>query len=129
MGAPRYPAKAYDGEGRHTGPGLWLTVIHETNRLCIEAGREPMFDGPESTGDWWAGGYVEEYAEARVLHRDKGPDGDYTNVSIHGKTPEAEALLDEAARNVESPHIKDIRDPTVRAALRAKVAARTNADA
>lgn len=122
MGAPRYPAKAYDANGRHIGPGLWLTVIHEANRLCIEAGRERMFDEPTSTGDWWAGGYVEEYPEARVLHRDRGPDGDYSNVSIHGKTPEAEALLDEAANNVESPHIKDIRDPTIRARVAKLVA-------
>ena len=125
MGAPRYPAKAYDSSGRHIGPGLWLTVIHEANRLRLEAGMEPMFDGPTSTGDWWAGGYVEEYPEARVLHRDRGPDGDYTNVSIHGKTPEAEALLDEAAHNVESPHIKDIRNPVIRERVRKLVAERS----
>lgn len=114
MGAPRYPAKAYDANGRHIGPGLWLTVIHEANRLRKAAGLEPMFDNPTSTGDWWAGGWAEEYPEARVLHRDKGPDGHYTNVSIHGKTPEAEALLDEAANNVERHYIKDVRSPTVR---------------
>lgn len=78
----RYPAKAYDADGNHTGPGPWLGVIHAANRIDPD-----LFGEPESTGPWWAGGYVEEYAHARVLHRDDD------TVSIHGKTDHGEAVL------------------------------------
>jgi hypothetical protein len=65
----RAPAKAFDAQGRHTGPGEWLTFIHAMNRAAKEANLPMLFGTPDSTGDWWAGGYVEEYFDARVLHR------------------------------------------------------------
>lgn len=89
----RYPAKRYV-DGKHVGPGPWLDLIHEANRLCEEAGRPLMFTAPISTGDWWAGGWVEEYPEARVLHRED------ESVSIVPRTHNAAALLTDAARNL-----------------------------
>ena len=87
----RSNGKAYDANGKHTGPGEWLTVIHTANRIAKDEGQEPLFDSPESTGDWWAGGYVEEYPEARVLHRDD------ESVSVTSKTPRAADLIHRAA--------------------------------
>lgn len=59
----------------------WLPVIHEANRV------DAIFGRPESTGPWWAGGTVEEYEHARVLHRGDG------SVSITSKTEHGERVL------------------------------------
>lgn len=93
--AIRTPGKAYDDQGRHTGPGEWLRLIHEANRVCKDHGLEPLFDSPESSGDWWAGGYVEEYPDARVLHRDD------ESVSVVSKTPLGAQVLALAAEALE----------------------------
>lgn len=45
----------------------WLAVIHEANQITEEAGERPMFAGPISSGPWWAGGFVEEYPDARAI--------------------------------------------------------------
>jgi hypothetical protein len=87
----RSPGKAYDAQGNHTGPGQWLTVIRTANGIAKDQGQEPLFDSPESTGDWWAGGYVEEYPDARVLHREDG------SVSVISKTPRGADLIKRAA--------------------------------
>lgn len=87
----RSAGKAYDANGKHTGPGEWLTVIREANGLAKDEGGEIIFDSPESTGDWWAGGYVEEYPDARVLHRDD------ESVSVISKTPRGADLITRAA--------------------------------
>lgn len=63
----RSEAKRYNAQGVHTGPGEWLDLIREANG--VEA---KFFDAPESSGPWWAGGSVEEYADARVIHREDG---------------------------------------------------------
>lgn len=86
----RYPAKAYDGAGNHTGPGRWLALVHEANRV-----EESFFDSPDSTGDWWAGGWVEEYPHARVLHRTD------ESVSVIAKDDHGAKVLAEAAHNIE----------------------------
>lgn len=85
----RTDGKAFNAAGEHTGPGEWLTVIHEVNRLA-----PGTFGAPDSLGPWWAGGSVEEYQDARVIHR---PDG---TVSIVSKTPRGAGLLSEAAANL-----------------------------
>ena len=82
----RTPAKAYDGTGKHTGPGPWLSVIREACRLA-----PGMFGAPDSLGPWWAGGHVEEYEDARVIHR---PD---ESVSIVSKTERGAEVLASAA--------------------------------
>jgi hypothetical protein len=97
----RSAAKAYNDQGEHTGPGDWLTVIHEVNRIAQEEGivgpkvyadgKAPIFGSPDSTGDWWAGGYVEEYPDARVLHREDD------SVSIFSKTDRGADLIRRAA--------------------------------
>jgi hypothetical protein len=81
----RHPARAHDAEGKHIGPGPWLTLIRICNELAPET-----FGAPTSTGPWWAGGSVEEYPTMRVLHREDD------TVSIHGKTEAATALLERA---------------------------------
>jgi hypothetical protein len=40
----------------------WLALIRECNRH-----KPAIFGRPESQGPWWSGGYVEEYADARVI--------------------------------------------------------------
>lgn len=87
----RYPARKYDRAGEHIGPGMWLDVIH-----CANALEHGMFGEPLSTGPWWAGGYVEEYEAARVLHRDQDEEGNSTSVSIIPKTPHAADILAKA---------------------------------
>ena len=89
----RSNAKAFDAQGKHIGPGEWLDVIHEVNRLAVEEGRTKLFLTPDSTGDWWAGGYVEEYKDARVLHRED------ESVSVISKTALGARLIRQAAKN------------------------------
>jgi hypothetical protein len=83
----RTPGKAYDAAGKHTGPGEWLTVIHEVNRIA-----PGTFGEPQSAGPWWAGGWAEEYADARVLHREDG------SVSLVSKTDRGAELAQAAGR-------------------------------
>jgi len=85
----RTAAKRFDDNGKHTGPGEWLDVIHQANRIKAD-----MFGQPYHTGPWWAGGYVEEYPDARVLMR-----GD-ESVSIFSKTDDGEAVLRQAAADL-----------------------------
>jgi hypothetical protein len=81
----RTPGKAYDSAGKHTGPGPWLSVIHEANRIT------PGMFGEPDISPWWAGGEVEEYKDARVIHR---PDG---SVSVVSKTEHGAEVLATAA--------------------------------
>ena len=88
----RGPAKGFR-DGKHIGPGPWLDVIHECNRIHHEryptSVTEP-FGSPESTGPWWPGSYVEEYHSFRVLMSEDD------TVSIHSKTEVAGKMLAEA---------------------------------
>lgn len=69
------------------GP-TWLDFIH----ACNDA-RPGTFGAPiaAESGSWWAGGEVEEYPTARVLHRADG------SVSIVGKTADGDAAIEAAA--------------------------------
>lgn len=71
----------------------WLNLIHEANSVAGERGhgKMAMFGAPDFLGEWWAGGSVEEYEHARVLHR-----GDET-VSVVSKTDFGAEMLTEAA--------------------------------
>ena len=78
----------------------WLKVIWACNDISREwspTGGDDlstrMFGAPE-IGPWWAGGTVEEYPDARVIHR-----GDET-VSIVGKTERGDAALARAAASL-----------------------------
>jgi hypothetical protein len=59
----RTSARNADG----TDVGEWLQVVREANG--IEPG---VFGSPTHTGPWWAGGSVEDYPDARIIHRDDG---------------------------------------------------------
>lgn len=93
----RHPARTFDADGRHTGPGPWLAVIHQANRIVKELGdTDGMFGAPDFMGPWWAGGYVEEYPTARVIFdapRDDDPDDREKTVRIVGKTPYADLII------------------------------------
>jgi len=74
------------------GSGLkaeWLAFIHQCNE--IEPG---IFGEPESSGPWWAGGYVEEYADARlVLTQDED-----RTARLASKTERGERVMRQAAQ-------------------------------
>lgn len=79
-------------EGQPYGAPEWLRVIHEANG--IEPG---MFGTPESMGPWWAGGFVEEYPDARVILDSDEPD---SGARIVSKTDKGARVLARAARNL-----------------------------
>lgn len=97
MASLRLMAEDLDGSGRPE----WLRVIHEVNRLHDADGGEKgdrPFSAPEHLGPWWAGGSVEEYPDARVLHRGDG------TVSIVSKTERGDELLRRAAASLKIHH-------------------------
>lgn len=63
MFSTKFPAKTFDAQGQHTGPGPWLDLLREANGV-----HHRFFGEPESANAWWAGGSVEVYAHARVIH-------------------------------------------------------------
>lgn len=87
----RSEARRYDVNGRHVGPGEWLDFIHVANGVAPD-----MFGAAISRGPWWAGGSVEEYADARVLHREDG------SVSVVSTTDRGRAVLGEARRRFDA---------------------------
>jgi hypothetical protein len=88
----RTAAKRFDGQGRHAGPGPWLDLIHEANRIA-----PGMFGEPASSGPWWAGGFAEEYPDARVIFR---RDEDPESVSVISKTDRGAEILSAAAEKL-----------------------------
>lgn len=70
----KFPAKAFDAQGQHTGPGPWLDLLREANGV-----HHGFFGAPESVDAWWAGGSVEVYAHARVIHH---PDDSVSVVAL-----------------------------------------------
>lgn len=83
------------GKGAGFGQlGEWLDVIHEVNRVAGVLGLDTIFGAslPES-GDWWAGGYAEEYADARVIHNTDG------TVTVASKTDRGAELIRIAVAN------------------------------
>lgn len=90
MTSIRCMSRAYNEHGEHTGPGEWLQIIHESNRI-----HPGMFGAAESRGPWWAGGSVEEYTDARIIHRDDSP-----TVSVVSKTELGDTVLRLAAANL-----------------------------
>lgn len=78
------------GERVRAYPPEWMKVIHEANRLADDK----MFGRPTFLGEWWAGGSVEEYPDARVLHRGDG------TVSIVSKTTHGSDVLRQVAKNL-----------------------------
>jgi hypothetical protein len=69
------------------GHGEWISLIRQVNRIAPDT-----FGKPE-VGPWWAGGSVEEYPDARVIHR--GDD----SISVVSKTERGDQLIREAARS------------------------------
>lgn len=70
-------------------PPEWLKVIWEANTI------EPGFFGRPEISKWWAGGTVEEYEHARVLHRTD------PSVSIIAKTEHGEDILRQVAKRLD----------------------------
>ncbi len=79
----RFPAAAQ--HATEPGAQTWLNLIWLANGID-----ETMFGKPTSQGPWWAGGQVEEYEHARVIH-----DGD--SVRVVPKTDHGEDILRQAA--------------------------------
>lgn len=63
-------------------PPEWLALIWACNDIDPE-----MFGEPTEISEWWAGGTVEEYEHARVIHRTD------PTVSIVSKTDYGAAIL------------------------------------
>lgn len=61
----KFPAKAFDAQGQHTGPGPWLDLLREANGV-----HHGFFGEPESVDAWWAGGSVEVYAHVACDSRE-----------------------------------------------------------
>lgn len=78
------------------GPTEWLRVIHECNRV-----RPDMFGQPETVGVT-AAGYVEEYADARVIIDldSTGNTARDSGARIVSITDAGAAALAQAARNL-----------------------------
>ena len=77
------------------GVSEWLRVIWAANDVEPGTFGASFLDsgGPSSdtaSGDWWAGGYSEEYEHARVIHRGDG------STSIVAKTEHGESVLAQA---------------------------------
>ena len=71
-------------------PGHWLTLIREANGVHDGMFKAPVLD------DWWAGGEVEEYPDARVIHLSDNPDPFYRTVWVVPKTELGEQVLAQA---------------------------------
>lgn len=79
--------------GDRDGHPEWLQLIWECNELAFRdlwerdrPGDNRVFGAPE-IGPWWAGGTVEEYPDARVIHRGDG------TVSVVGKTERGDRMI------------------------------------
>lgn len=86
------------GEANSGAVSEWLALIRAVNVLCARAQEELLFDLPTHLGPWWAGGAVEEYAEARVIL----PDPDHGRAVedgawVIGKSDRADRLIRTAA--------------------------------
>ena len=62
-------------------PSEWLRIIREANEIAEEAGEDRVFGRPTHLGKWWAGGFVEEYAEARVILPDEGHEAEGVRIT------------------------------------------------
>ena len=69
----------------------WLRLLWECNSICKDEGDDSMFGRPSEISEWWAGGTVEEYEHARVIHRED------PTVSIVSKTDHGSEILKKAA--------------------------------
>jgi hypothetical protein len=93
------------------GAPEWLRVIHEVNRL-----REGTFLAPESTGKWWAGGYVEEYPDIRVIIDVDRNGNTYPGAAARlvSKTEAGAMVLAQAADNLGLRHDRTIQEVPLR---------------
>lgn len=78
--------RALAGNRDERGRPEWLRVIHEANGVDPD-----IFGAPLETGDWWAGGTFERYADADVIHRGDG------SVSLISTTARGSEALRQAA--------------------------------
>ena len=83
------------------GKPEWLQVIQTCNDIASKVGEPPLFGAPTWQGPWWAGGYVEEYPDARVIL----PDPDRGRAREEGallvsKTDRGDRVLRRAAQRL-----------------------------
>ncbi len=83
----------------------WLQVIHTANDIATEAGQPPVFGKPTSQGRWWAGGFAEEYPDARMIL----PDPEHGRAHEEGallvsKTDRGDRVLRQAAEGLGIPY-------------------------
>lgn len=84
---------AWTMQGEHRGPGPWLGLIHECNRLTDGK----MFGSPEISHDR-DGNYVEIYDDADVTHM--GEDKQDSLIRITSKTAPGAVIIMQAAENM-----------------------------
>lgn len=79
---------------REPGAQTWINLVWECN--TISSG---FFGAPQYTGDWWAGGTVEEYGQARIVR-------DTSSVRIIGSSARGDLVIAEAAERL-GVHVQD----------------------
>lgn len=82
------------GEPNTGKPGEWLKFIWATNDTCKDRGMRQISQFTVHLGPWWAGGFVEEYVDFRVIHRTD------PTVSIVGTTPYGDEIIVETAKRL-----------------------------
>jgi hypothetical protein len=85
-------AEKGDGSGSAAGAPEWLKIIREANEFASEG--DNLFFGAPKIEDWWAGGTVEEYPDARFIF---GGDG---TCRVCAKTVRGREVLLQAMSNL-----------------------------
>lgn len=86
---------------RPAGTGVeWVRLLWATNELAREEGQEPVFGRPTKLGEWRAGGFVEEYGEARIILPEEGREDE--GVRIVPLTDRAGHLIHKAYERVKA---------------------------
>jgi len=93
MSAVTTRAKAFDGNGRHTGPGRWLNLVRKCNEIADGMFGEPTFERPP-------GQYVEVYPDALVI-MDLDSDGEAETVTVRSTTEHGDSVIRQAAAALE----------------------------
>lgn len=88
----KFPAKAFDAAGNHTGPGPWLNLVWAAN------GVEPGTFGEPEISTQPDGRYFEDYPDVRVIicNRENIPDPRDEWVIVCSKTDRGAEILTKA---------------------------------
>lgn len=83
--AARFPREPDINVARTPGATTWLNLVWECNAIDAD-----FFTAATHSGDWWAGGTVEEYPHARIIRDDD-------SVRIAAKTEHGADVIARAA--------------------------------